>query len=85
MSGLASVAEVTSHVGAWPLLPRSQLKNGQQRLEMDEDSSTEHKTRQVYSFGKRSVFRLHFNETRESFCLFLSLFLKLRPVIWFGG
>ena len=34
---------------------------------MDEDSSTEQKTRQVYSFGKRSVFMLHLNESREGF------------------
>ena len=33
---------------------------------MDEDSSTEQKTWQVYSFGKRNVFRLHLNEARES-------------------
>ena len=35
---------------------------------MDEDSSTELKTWQVYSFGKRMVFRLHLNESREGFC-----------------
>ena len=35
---------------------------------MDEDSSTKQKTRQVYSFGKRNVFKLHLNESRESFC-----------------
>ena len=29
---------------------------------MDEDSSTEQKTWQVCSFGKRNVFRLHLNE-----------------------
>ena len=28
---------------------------------MDEDSSTEQETWQVYSFGKRNVFRLHLN------------------------
>ena len=28
---------------------------------MDEDSSTEQKTWQVYSFGKRNVFMLHLN------------------------
>ena len=33
-----------------------------QRLEMDEDSSMEQKTWQVYSLGKRNVFRLHMNE-----------------------
>ena len=32
---------------------------GKQRLEMDEDSSTEWKTWQAHSFGKRNVFRLH--------------------------
>ena len=35
---------------------------------MDEGSSTEQKTWQVYSFGKRSVFRLHWNESREDLC-----------------
>ena len=35
---------------------------------MDEDSSMEQKTWQVYSFWKRNIFRLHFNESRESFC-----------------
>ena len=35
---------------------------------MDEDSSTEQKTWQVYSLGKRNVFRLHLNESRERFC-----------------
>ena len=34
---------------------------------MDEDSSTEQKTWQVYSFGKRNVLRLHLNESREGF------------------
>ena len=29
---------------------------------MDEDSSTEQKTWQVYSLGKINVFRLHFSE-----------------------
>ena len=39
------------------------------KLEMDEDSRTEQKTwRQAYSFGKRNVFRLHLNESREDFC-----------------
>ena len=34
------------------------LKMGsKQRLELDEDSSTEQKTWQVYSFGKINVFR----------------------------
>ena len=37
------------------------------RLEMDEDGSTEQKAWQVYSFGKRNVFRLHFNESRGGF------------------
>ena len=35
---------------------------------MDEDSSMEQKTWQVYSFGKRSVFRLHLSESRDGFC-----------------
>jgi len=35
---------------------------------MGEDSSTEQKTWQVYSLGKRNVFRLHLNESRERFC-----------------
>ena len=35
---------------------------------MDEDSSTQQKEWQVYSFGKRNVFRLHLNESREGFC-----------------
>ena len=35
---------------------------------MDEDCSTEQKTRRVYSFGKRNVFMLHLNESREGFC-----------------
>ena len=36
---------------------------------MDEDSSTEQKTWQIqfYSFRRSSVFRLHLNESRESF------------------
>ena len=33
---------------------------------MDEDSSMEQKMWQVYSFGKRNVFRLHLNESREA-------------------
>ena len=33
---------------------------------MDEDSSTEQITRQVYSFGKRNVFMLQFSESRET-------------------
>ena len=48
----------------------TQFKNGQQtpgRLGMDEDS-TEQKTWQVYNFGKRNVFRLDLNESREDFC-----------------
>ena len=39
-----------------------------QRLELGADSSMEQKTWQVYSFGKRNVFRLHLNESREGFC-----------------
>ena len=35
---------------------------------MDEDSSTEQNAWEVYSFGKRNVFRLHLNESREGFC-----------------
>ena len=35
-----------------------------QQVEMDEDGSTEQKTRQFYSFVKRKVFRLHLNVTR---------------------
>ena len=35
---------------------------------MDEDSSLEQKTWQIYSFGKRNIFRLHLNEFREGFC-----------------
>ena len=35
---------------------------------MDEASNTEQKTWQVYSFGKRKVFRLHLNESSEGFC-----------------
>ena len=35
---------------------------------MDKDVSTEQKTRQVYNFGKRNVFRLDLNESREGFC-----------------
>ena len=35
---------------------------------MDEDSSTDQKTWQVYSLGNSNVFRLHFNETSEGFC-----------------
>ena len=35
---------------------------------MDGNSSTEQKTWQVYSFGKRNVFSLHLNESRAGFC-----------------
>ena len=35
---------------------------------MDEDISTEQKTWQVYNFGKRNVFRLDLNESRQGFC-----------------
>ena len=35
---------------------------------MDEDISTDKKTWQVYNCGKRNVFRLYFNESREGFC-----------------
>ena len=34
---------------------------------MDKDISTEQKTWQVYNFGKRNVFRLDLNESREGF------------------
>ena len=34
---------------------------------MDEDSITKQKTRQVYSFWKINVFRLHLNDSREGF------------------
>ena len=46
----------------------TKLKMGsKQRLERDEDSSTEWKAWQVYSFGKITVFRLRLNESREGF------------------
>ena len=35
---------------------------------MDEDSSAEQKTCLVYILGKRNVFMLHLNESREGFC-----------------
>ena len=35
---------------------------------MDEDGRMEQKAWHVYSFGKRNVFRLHFNESRGGFC-----------------
>ena len=47
------------------------LKTGsKRRLEMDGDSSTDQKTWQVqvYSSGKRNVFRLDLNESRQNFC-----------------
>ena len=51
------------------LIKFTQLKTGsKQRFETDEDSSMEQKTWQVYSFGKRNVFRLHLNESRKGFC-----------------
>ena len=34
---------------------------------MDEDRSMGQKIWQVYSFGKRNVFRLHLSESREGF------------------
>ena len=46
-------------------------QNGQQtpwRPGMVEDISTKQKTWQVYNFGKRNVFRLDLNESREGFC-----------------
>ena len=36
-----------------------------QRLEMDEDSSMEQKTWQVYSFGKSYVFRLYLKQSNH--------------------
>ena len=42
--------------------------DSKRRLEMDEDSSTDQKTWQVYNFVKRNIFRLHLNESREGFC-----------------
>ena len=44
------------------------LKQTANRFEMDEDSRMEQKTWQVYSFGKRNVFRLHLNESRKGYC-----------------
>ena len=44
------------------------------RLETDEDSSTERKTWQTYSFGKRNVLRFDLNESRE---VHLVLFIQL--------
>ena len=41
---------------------------------MDEDSSMGQKTWQVYNFGKRNVFRLYLNKSRE-WLLFFSLSL----------
>ena len=35
---------------------------------MDGDINTEQETWHVYNFGKRNVFRLHLNESREGFC-----------------
>ena len=35
---------------------------------MDEESSTERKPWQVYSFAKINLFRLRVNESREGFC-----------------
>ena len=35
---------------------------------MDKDISTEQKTWEVHNFGKRNVFRLDLNESREGFC-----------------
>ena len=44
-----------------------QLKTGsKQRLVVNEDSSMEQKTEQVYIvLGKENTFRLHLNESRE--------------------
>ena len=38
---------------------------------MDEDIRTEQKAWQVYNFGKRNVFRLALNESREGFCFIM--------------
>ena len=35
---------------------------------MDEYGSMEQKTWEAYGFGKRNVFRLHLNESKEGFC-----------------
>ena len=35
---------------------------------MDKDISTEQKTWQVHNSGKRNVFRLDLNQSREGFC-----------------
>ena len=37
-------------------------------METDEYSSTERKTWQVYSFGKRNAVRFDLKESREGFC-----------------
>ena len=44
------------------------LKWAANGLGMDEDSNMKWKTWQLYSSGKRNVFRLHLIESRESFC-----------------
>ena len=48
----------------------AQLKTGsKQRLETDEDSSTEQKAWQVYSFGKINVLRFDLDVSRHGFWL----------------
>ena len=47
----------------------TQFKQTTNRLKVDEDNSTEWKTRQVYCFGKRNVLRFDSKEPVEGFCL----------------
>ena len=52
----------------WQSIIYTQLKTGgKQRQEKEGDSSTERKTWQVYSFGKRNILRFDLNESREGF------------------
>ena len=44
------------------------LKWAANRDLMDKKSRMKQKTCQVYNFGKRNVFSLHLNESREGFC-----------------
>ena len=53
----------------------------QAATEMIEDSSTEQKAWQVYSFGKRNVFRLHLNESRE---VFWGGVYSCGPILFYG-
>ena len=71
-TGTCTHTHTHRHLHAWAFqlykAKYTQLKTGcKQRLEMDEDSSTEQKTWHVYSFGKRNVFRLHLNKSSEGF------------------